>query len=196
VGQYIGHTAPNSKGVQKKTMGSVMFVDWAHYLYRPGDERDYWQGAIEILLQIVESNGDDPVVILAGYADWMAKFFLSNTGFCSRIAQPIELPDCSGDELARIATLIQTEQNCTLSPADNAALGEYTTLRRTRPHFANARSFRNALDWARLRQANWPFSKFKGPLDATALSTIDGADIRGSRVFKGGLDSERSRTEG
>mgnify|MGYP006213984035 FL=1 len=75
VGQYIGHTAPKTKEVLKKAMGGVLFIDEAYYLYRPENERDYGQEAIEILLQVMENNRDDLVVILAGYKDKMDKFF-------------------------------------------------------------------------------------------------------------------------
>src|SRR5216683_4616930 len=71
VGQYIGHTAPKTKEVLKKAMGGVLFIDEAYYLYRPENERDYGQEAIEILLQVMETQRDDVVVILAGYKDRM-----------------------------------------------------------------------------------------------------------------------------
>ncbi|MEP6792504.1 MAG: AAA family ATPase, partial [Ramlibacter sp.] len=63
VGQYIGHTAPKTKEVLKKAMGGVLFIDEAYYLYRPENERDYGQEAIEILLQVMENQRDDLVVI-------------------------------------------------------------------------------------------------------------------------------------
>ena len=191
VGQYIGHTAPKTKEVLKKAMGGVLFIDEAYYLYRPDNERDYGQEAIEILLQVMENNRDDLVVILAGYADRMDKFFESNPGFRSRIAHHIEFPDYTDAELNRIAVHMLDDQNYTLTEGAEAALAEYIGLRRTQPHFANARSIRNALDRARLRQANRLFSADAGPLDAAALSSIEESDIRASRVFHGGLDSER-----
>ncbi|MCE6960977.1 CbbX protein [Cereibacter sphaeroides] len=191
VGQYIGHTAPKTKEVLKRAMGGVLFIDEAYYLYRPDNERDYGQEAIEILLQVMENNRDDLVVILAGYADRMENFFQSNPGFRSRIAHHIEFPDYSDEELFRIADHMLSDQSYRLTDAAKAALQEYIGLRRLQPHFANARSIRNALDRARLRQANRLFTSSSGPLDAAALSTIDEEDIRASRVFKGGLDSER-----
>jgi probable Rubsico expression protein CbbX len=169
----------------------VLFIDEAYYLYRPDNERDYGQEAIEILLQVMENNRDDLVVILAGYADRMENFFQSNPGFRSRIAHHITFPDYSNEELGRIATHMLDDQNYTLTAGAQAAMDEYIALRRNQPHFANARSIRNALDRARLRQANRLFSTTDGPLDATALSTIDESDIRASRVFTGGLDSDR-----
>lgn len=191
VGQYIGHTAPKTKEVLKRAMGGVLFIDEAYYLYRPDNERDYGQEAIEILLQVMENNRDDLVVILAGYADRMENFFSSNPGFRSRIAHHIEFPDYSDEELFQIAEHMLTDQSYRLTAEAQVALREYIGLRRLQPHFANARSIRNALDRARLRQANRLFTASAGPLDAVALSTIAEGDIRASRVFKGGLDSER-----
>ena len=192
VGQYIGHTAPKTKDVLKKAMGGVLFIDEAYYLYRPDNERDYGQEAIEILLQVMENNRDDLVVILAGYADRMDRFFASNPGFRSRIAHHIDFPDYSNDELGRIAGHMLDEQNYILTPGAESALAEYIDKRRAQSHFANARSIRNALDRARLRQANRLFSANAGALDAVALSTITEADIRASRVFRGGLDGDRT----
>jgi len=196
VGQYIGHTAPKTKDVLKKAMGGVLFIDEAYYLYRPDNERDYGQEAIEILLQVMENNRDDLVVIMAGYADRMDKFFSANPGFRSRIAHHIEFPDYRDDELLEISRQMLADQNYHLSAEAEAALDEYIALRRGQPHFANARSLRNALDRARLRQANRLFTSARGPLDAVALSTIEASDIRASRVFKGGLDVDRPTPQG
>jgi len=190
VGQYIGHTAPKTKEVLKKAMGGVLFIDEAYYLYRPDNERDYGQEAIEILLQVMENQRDDLVVILAGYADRMEKFYQSNPGFRSRIAHHIDFPDYENDELLAIAGTMLAAQNYHLDEGAKAAMAEYIELRRRQPHFANARSIRNALDRARLRQANRLFES-KGPIGTEALSTITGDDIRASRVFSGGFDSER-----
>ncbi len=188
VGQYIGHTAPKTKEVLKRAMGGVLFIDEAYYLYRPDNERDYGQEAIEILLQVMENNRDDLVVILAGYADRMDKFFTSNPGFRSRIAHHITFPDYEDTELMSIATSMLGAQNYTFDGPARAAFEEYIVKRRAQPHFANARSIRNALDRARLRQANRLFETATGPLDAAALSTISEVDVRASRVFSGGLD--------
>lgn len=192
VGQYIGHTAPKTKEVLKKAMGGVLFIDEAYYLYRAENERDYGQEAIEILLQVMENNRDDLVVILAGYADRMDRFFASNPGFRSRIAHHIEFPDYSDGELLHISEGMLARQNYTLDAGARAAMAEYIGARRGQPHFANARSIRNALDRARLRQANRLFGEAKGPLDASALSTLTEPDIRASRVFAGGLDVDRA----
>jgi probable Rubsico expression protein CbbX len=182
VGQYIGHTAPKTKEVLKKAMGGVLFIDEAYYLYRPENERDYGQESIEILLQVMENQRDDLVVILAGYKDRMDTFFRSNPGMSSRIAHHVDFPDYTPAELASIADLMLEGMQYRLSPGAREALGEYISLRMEQPHFANARSVRNALDRARLRQANRLFAA-GGAVDREQLMTIEEDDIRRSRVF-------------
>ncbi len=188
VGQYIGHTAPKTKEVLKKAMGGVLFIDEAYYLYRPENERDYGQEAIEILLQVMENNRDDLVVILAGYKDKMDKFFESNPGFRSRIAHHIEFPDYSHNELLEIAEVMVASMNYEFNEESKKAMAEYIKIRKKQPHFANARSIRNAIDRARLRQANRVFNNSEGPVGASFLSQIEDVDIRQSRVFSGGID--------
>ncbi|KFI23886.1 CbbX protein [Nitrosococcus oceani] len=186
VGQYIGHTAPKTKEVIKKAMGGVLFIDEAYYLYKPENERDYGQESIEILLQIMENNRDDLVVILAGYKDKMDRFFQSNPGMRSRIAHHLDFPDYSPEELMAIAKLMLAEQNYRLSTEAEKALAEYIPVRMKLAHFANARSIRNALDRARLRQANRLFASRSKTLNKLDLITIEAEDIRASQVFQEG----------
>lgn len=185
VGQYIGHTAPKTREVLKRAMGGVLFIDEAYYLYRPENERDYGQEAIEILLQEMENHREDLVVILAGYKDRMDRFFRSNPGLSSRIAHHIDFPDYTPEELFAIAELMLEQMQYTLSSAASDALREYIELRRAQPHFANARSIRNALDRARLRQASRLFSQ-RASLTKAELMTIEAVDLRASRVFSAG----------
>jgi probable Rubsico expression protein CbbX len=183
VGQYIGHTAPKTKEILKKAMGGVLFIDEAYYLFRPENERDYGQEAIEILLQVMENQRDDLVVILAGYGDRMDTFFRSNPGLSSRIAHHLDFPDYLPEELEEIASRMLMAMQYRLSESGLAALQEYIPLRMKQPHFANARSIRNALDRARLRQANRLFAQKDRMLTRDALMTIEGDDLRASRVF-------------
>jgi probable Rubsico expression protein CbbX len=183
VGQYIGHTAPKTKEVLKKAMGGVLFIDEAYYLYRPENERDYGQEAIEILLQIMESQREDLVVILAGYGDRMEKFFQSNPGFRSRIAHHIDFPDYSESELQSIADLMLQGQNYRFTPEARDAFEKYIAARKTQPLFANARSIRNALDRIRLRQANRLVSRLDRVLTSDDVMSIEAVDVLASRVF-------------
>jgi probable Rubsico expression protein CbbX len=183
VGQYIGHTAPKTKEVLKKAMGGVLFIDEAYYLYRPENERDYGQEAIEILLQVMEDRRDDLVVILAGYKDRMDIFFRSNPGMASRIAHHVDFPDYSADELVQIANIMLERMHYRFSDDAAGMMRDYIVRRMQQPRFSNARSIRNALDRARLRQANRLFAGRGAPIDRVALQTITGEDIAASRVF-------------
>lgn len=182
VGQFIGHTAPKTKEIIKKAMGGVLFIDEAYYLYRPENERDYGQEAIEILLQVMENHRDDLVVILAGYRDRMDTFFSSNPGMASRIAHHIDFPDYDQDELMRIAQLMLRNLNYRFDDTAESAFERYLGLRRQQPHFANARSVRNALDRIRLRHATRLFATDTAPT-RDALCTLYAEDVLASRVF-------------
>jgi probable Rubsico expression protein CbbX len=183
VGQYIGHTAPKTKEVLKRAMGGVLFIDEAYYLFRPENERDYGQEAIEILLQVMENQRDDLVVIFAGYKDRMDTFYKSNPGLSSRIAHHIDFPDYGGDELLQIADRMLVAMNYRFDADAPLAFSEYLQRRIAQPHFANARSVRNALDRARLRQASRLFAARDRMLTQNDLITLTAADIRASRVF-------------
>jgi probable Rubsico expression protein CbbX len=183
VGQYIGHTAPKTKEVLKKAMGGVLFIDEAYYLYKPDNERDYGSEAIEILLQVMENQRDDLVVILAGYKQPMDKFYESNPGLSSRIANHIDFPDYSVEELLKIAKMMLDEQQYQLTPEAEIALREYITKRKEKPLFANARSIKNALDRARMRQANRIFDSRGQILTKKELVNIEAEDILQSTVF-------------
>jgi len=183
VGQYIGHTAPKTKEILKKAMGGVLFIDEAYYLYRPENERDYGQESIEILLQVMENHRDDLVVILAGYKDRMDTFFQSNPGMSSRIAHHLDFPDYSQAELLQIGDRMLQEMSYQFGTGGRETFGEYLNRRLEQPHFANARSVRNAIDRARLRQASRLFAERDRAFTREDLSTIESADILASRVF-------------
>ena len=188
VGQYIGHTAPKTKEILKKAMGGVLFIDEAYYLHRPDNERDYGQEAIEILLQVMESQREDLVVILAGYGDRMDKFFASNPGFRSRIAHHIDFPDYADEELLAIAELMLRDMNYKFTPDARHAFVRYISLRKTLPLFSNARSIRNALDRMRLRQANRLVTDLDRVLTAADIMSLEASDVLASRVFSNASD--------
>ena len=183
VGQYIGHTAPKTKEVLKKALGGVLFIDEAYYLYRPDNERDYGQEAIEILLQVMENQRDDLVVILAGYKNRMDTFFQSNPGMSSRIAHHLDFPDYAHGELRAIADRMLLTMNYRFGPGAREAFDDYLQRRIAQPHFANARSVRNALDRMRLRQASRLFAERDRVLSRDDLTTLAESDVRASRVF-------------
>ena len=188
VGQYVGHTAPKTKEMLKRAQGGVLFIDEAYYLYKPDNERDYGAEAIEILLQEMENSGSDVVVIFAGYKDRMDTFYGSNPGLSSRVAHHLDFPDYTNNELMAIAKLLLDAQHYRFSADAAEAFVEYIERRRLLPFFANARSIRNAIDRARLRQASRLFDRMDQPATRDDLITIESSDIRASRVFQGEVE--------
>jgi probable Rubsico expression protein CbbX len=183
VGQYIGHTAPKTKEVLKKAMGGVLFIDEAYYLYKPDNERDYGSEAIEILLQVMENQRDNLVVIFAGYKDKMDSFYESNPGLSSRVANHIEFPDYTKEELIKISRLILQEQQYRMTEKAEDALLDYIAHRSKLSLFANARTINNAIDTARMRHANRMFNSDASLLTKTDLVTIHWDDITGSVLY-------------
>jgi len=182
VGQYVGHTAPKTREVLKRAQGGVLFIDEAYYLYRPENERDYGQEAIEILLQVIETEREDLVVVLAGYRDRMETFFRSNPGMGSRVAHHIHFPDFDVDELMAIAALMLDQQAYELTPEAQGAFYAYVERRVRRPRFAHGRSIRNAIDRARMRQASRLYDR-RDALGRADLVCIEAEDILASSVF-------------
>jgi len=82
-----------------------------------------------------------------------------------------------------IADRMLAAQNYRLGEGAGEALARYIALRVRQPHFANARSVRNALDRARLRQASRLFADRERQLTADDLTTISAGDILASRLF-------------
>jgi len=121
---------------------------------------------------------------LAGYKDRMDTFFESNPGMSSRVAHHLDFPDYSVDELLQISQKMLTQQNYVFAPGADTVFQQYLGLRVQQPHFANARSVRNALDRARLRQASRLFADRDRQLTADDLRTLHGSDFAASRVFQ------------
>ena len=185
VGQYVGHTAPKTREVIKRAMGGVLFIDEAYNIYRLDNERDYGQETVEMLLEVMENDRQDLVVVMAGYRDKMDRFFSDVPGISSRIAHHVDFPDYSAEELLDIGRMMLDSQRYQFSGDAEKAFQDYLQIRLTRPHFANGRSVRNALDRARMRQAIRLYDSVeKGrKLTKKDLVTIEAEDILQSRVF-------------
>jgi hypothetical protein len=131
----------------------------------------------------MENQRDDLVVILAGYKEPMDKFYESNPGLSSRIANHIDFPDYSLKNLLQIAKLMLEDQQYQLTPDAEVALVQYIKKRKEKPLFANARSVKNALDRARMRQANRIFDSRGQVLTKKELVNLEAEDILQSTVF-------------
>ncbi len=191
VGQYVGHTAPKTRDVVKRALGGILFIDEAYYLHRPANERDYGQEAIEVLLQMMESERQNFVVVMAGYPKPMEEFFQANPGMGSRVAHHISFPDYDAGELTQIAKLMVAQQGYELSEDASGALLDYIARRLDRPRFAHGRSIRNAIERARMRQAMRLFNS-GGKVTKNELVKLEADDILRSSVFD---DAEEQSAE-
>ena len=177
VGEFIGQTAPRTKRVLDRSMGGVLFIDEAYYLYRDADSRDYGQEAIDILLQVMENDRDKLVVILAGYKDRMDEFFASNPGMSSRIAHHLDFAAYELTELVNIGQVMLEQASYYLSADAGATFRDYLAGRMREPEFANARSVRNELEHARLRHAHRLASDMDRQWSRDDLMRLEPADI-------------------
>src|SRR3984885_7452229 len=177
VGEYIGQTGPRTRHVLERAMGGVLFIDEAYSLYRPDDSRDYGQECVDILMQVMENDRDSLVVILAGYKDRMDRFFESNPGMRSRVAHHLDFAAYEPDELLAIGELILERSSYYLSNEATEAFRGYLSLQMEDPHFANARSVRNALEEARLRHAYRLSAEPLRPWSKDDLMRIEAPDI-------------------
>ena len=75
------------------------------------------------------------------------------------------------------------EQQYQLTLDAETALVQYINKRKEKPLFANARSIKNALDRARMRQANRIFDSRGQVLTKKELVNIEAQDILQSTVF-------------
>jgi probable Rubsico expression protein CbbX len=182
VGQYVGHTAPKTKEVIKKAMGGVLLIDEAYYLYNAANDRDYGQESIEILLNVMESQRDALIVVLAGYKDRMDKFFSYIPGMNSRVGNHIEFPNYEKEELVSIAKVMARDLEYEMSDEASGVFEAYMERRMTMPYFSNARTVRNAMDRARMNSAIRTFKEATGEggdgmVSVKQLKTIEGPDV-------------------
>ena len=105
VGQYVGHTAPQTMSVVKSALGGVLFIDEAYSLFR-GKDDSFGLEAIDTLVKAMEDYRDDLIVVLAGYTNEMSAFLDANSGLKSRFPQIIEFKDYTGQQLVDISVSI------------------------------------------------------------------------------------------
>jgi probable Rubsico expression protein CbbX len=141
VGQYVGHTAPKTKEQLQRAQGGILFIDEAHHLYKPDNEKDYGSEAVELLLQVMENQRDDLIIIFAGGKDKIDGFFNSNPGVSSRIGNHVDFPDYDVADLTEISKFLLNNEN--RYKYTNDALGVlvfYLAQFISFPAYANART--------------------------------------------------------
>ena len=199
VGQYIGHTAPKTQGGAEEgdgrravhRRGLLPLPPGERARLRPGSDRDPAAGDGEP----ARRPGRHPRRLQGPHGHASSS---RNPGMASRIAHHIDFPDYARRRADRDRRADARHSCSTASRRGRAqALRRLHRAAPQQPHFANARSIRNALDRARLRQANRLFAA-----RGDARSSRDDADrpssepdIRASRVFSDAGSEARMRPQ-
>lgn len=156
VAGYVGQTAIKTEKVIEDSIGGILFIDEAYTLSENKGEGDFGQEAIDTLLKSMEDNRDDLVVIVAGYPDLMDGFLSSNPGLKSRFNKFIEFTDYSCDELFLIFNNMCKNQEYEFDKESEQLLKDKLELLLSEKNegFANARTMRNMLEFAIMKQAS------------------------------------------
>ena len=180
VGQYVGHTAPKTREQLQKAQGGILFIDEAHHLYKPDNERDYGSEAIELLLQVMENQRDDLILIFAGGKTKIEKFFNSNPGISSRIGNHVDFQNYTPEDLVDITTfLLHNENRYKYTPETIEILKFYISQLVDFPAFANARTIKVFLNQLLSYQAIRIEKTLttKGSIDYESLVTVKPEDF-------------------
>jgi probable Rubsico expression protein CbbX len=180
VGQYVGHTAPKTKEQLQKAHGGILFIDEAHHLYKPDNERDYGAEAIEILLQVMENQREDLILIFGGKKEKLELFFNSNPGISSRIGNHIDFPDYNLEDLTDITKFLLHNQNrYKFTDESLSILKFYIEQLLHFPAFANVRTLKVFLNQLFAYQAIRVENELigKGKIDYDSLVKIKSEDF-------------------
>jgi len=182
VGQYVGHTAPKTREQLQLASGGVLFIDEAHHLYKPDNERDYGSEAIELLLQVMENQRTDLLLIFSGQKHNIDKFFNSNPGISSRIGNHVDFKDYKLDELTEITQfLLHNDNRYKFTPEALEALVFYIEQLIQFPAFANVRTIKVFLNQLLAYQAVRVEDTLikEGRIDYDTLVTLTKQDFTG-----------------
>lgn len=152
VGQYVGHTAPQTMSVIKSALGGVLFIDEAYALFR-GKDDSFGLEAIDTLVKAMEDYRDDLIVILAGYTQEMSDFLDANSGLKSRFPSIIEFKDYTGEQLYDIAVSIAKSKDYKVASDAKEKLIQYFELMQAKDASGNGngRMARNVVEDAILK---------------------------------------------
>lgn len=152
VAEYLGQTAPKTQRKIKEALDGVLFIDEAYQLV---ETMQYGQEAINTLLVEMENKRDRLVVILAGYPEAMERFRRSNDGLSSRIAQRIDFPDYTREELGQIWQHQAAGERYTFSDATLIRVQRYLVEegKHDPTRFGNGRAARNLFERMKRRLA-------------------------------------------
>ncbi len=198
VGQYVGETAQKTDKIIKEAQGGILFIDEAYTLKKEGNNQDFGQEAIDLLLKRMEDETSNFVVITAGYPEEMNNFINSNPGLKSRFTHFFEFEDYNPDELVEIFRQFAVNEDYSITnDAAELLKKEFTQLYRKRDKsFGNARLVKNLFNDTKI-QLGKRYLKLKGnDKSKETMTTISVDDIAAvidsskSRIFKLEIDEE------
>jgi len=198
VGQYIGETAQKTEKVITEALGGILFIDEAYTLKKAGNQQDFGQEAIDVLLKRMEDYKGEFVVICAGYPQEMNNFINSNPGLKSRFTHYFNFDDYSPDELIEIFKLISRKEEYEINGAAIELLRKnLTTLYRNRDSsFGNARLIRNYFNEVKMQLSKRYLKLSEHERSKEAMVTITENDINAvvssgtTKEVKFGIDEE------
>jgi probable Rubsico expression protein CbbX len=181
VGQYVGHTAPKTREQLQAARGGILFIDEAHHLYKPDNERDYGAEAIELLLQVMENQRDDLIIVFGGAKDKLEIFFNSNPGVSSRIGNHVNFPDYNVLELVEITKFLLHNENRYQFNEDTIKILTFYIEQLVKfPSFSNVRTIKiflnQLLSYQSIRIENILINT--GKIDYKALINIQNEDFK------------------
>ncbi len=180
VGQFIGETAQKTDKVINEAVGGLLFIDEAFTLKKAGNQQDFGQEAIDVLLKRMDDKAGEFVVIAAGYPEEMTAFINSSPGLKSRFTRSFHFEDYSPDELTEIFKGIAGKEDYQIESGALLLLKkEFTSLYRIRDHsFGNARLVRNIFNDAKVQHGKNFLRKPAAEKTKEALTTITKDDIQ------------------
>ncbi|MBM6618855.1 AAA family ATPase [Bacillus suaedaesalsae] len=178
VGSFMGQTEENIKGLIKRAVGGILFIDEAYSLKREGQTgNDYGQTAIDTLVSAMTSGefAGKFAVILAGYPEEMRQFLWSNPGLRSRFPESnhIQLPDYSSEELLEIAKKVALDNDYVI--ADDALIELENRIEKEKvdESFGNARTVKNIILDSIFQKGATTKVDLADPFDYTILEKED-----------------------
>jgi len=198
VGQYIGETAQKTEKVINEAIGGILFIDEAYTLKKAGNQQDFGQEAIDILLKRMEDRKGDFVVICAGYPEEMKNFINSNPGLKSRFTHFFNFDDYTPIELIEIfKSIAKKEEYIITSEAISLMSKVLTNLYRKRDSsFGNARLVRNYFNEVKMQLSKRYLKTPAKERNKESMTTIGEEDVNAvigkvsTKEVKLGVDEE------
>ena len=146
VGEYQGQTENSTSQVIQRANPGVLFIDEAYALSdgHPSG-KGYGEMALEVIIKEMEDKRATLVVVFAGYTKEIDELMNVNPGLRSRVADVIEFPDYTTEELLEIARRVLAKRGRRMGEGVEEKMCRLFEEMRNRPNFGNARDVENMI---------------------------------------------------